>query len=149
VHIYLELPEGSVPDELISGAKVVTGISLAMKSKSGGKSKVIMQMPAPARGLRSRLYMVDSPLEEIHVDMTKKVSEMLALRSSMATVASVYGLDSDIPNASNKKGWEDLARKVAGSVARASQLEVQVGKVRGHVVLQGVGSAYTRRKPCQ
>jgi hypothetical protein len=123
MYVYLELPEGRVPDELIVGSKTVIGIALSMKDRAGGKSKSVMLVPEPARGMRSRLYVVNSPLEEIHVDMMKKVQEGLALRSSMATLASVFGFDSDIPSPGNTLGWETLSRKVA---ARAAQLDSHV-----------------------
>ena len=94
MYIYLELPEGRVPSELIDGTKVVTEISLSMKSKSGGRSKSVMSLSETDRGSRSRMYVIDRPIEEIHAGMTKIVSETLALRSSMATLASVFGFDS-------------------------------------------------------
>ena len=123
MYIYLELPEGRVPDGLVDGSKTVIGISLSMKSRTGEKSKSVMSMPEPARGLRSRLYVLDSPIESVHVDVKRLVSESLALRSSMATLASIFGFDSDIPSPWNKLGWEVLARKVAG---RAEQLDSHV-----------------------
>ena len=123
MYIYLELPEGKVPGGLIDGMKVVTGISLSMKGKTGSKSKAVMSMPEPARGLRSRLYVLDSPIEEVHSVTTKMVAEVLALRSSMAKLASILGFDSDIPSPGNKLGWEALSRKVA---ERAAQLDAHV-----------------------
>lgn len=123
MYIYLELPEGRVPSELIDGTKVVTEISLSMKSKSGGRSKSVMSLSETDRGSRSRMYVIDRPIEEIHAGMTKIVSETLALRSSMATLAAVFGFDSDIPSPSNMSGWEALSRKVA---ERAAQLDAHV-----------------------
>jgi len=123
VHIYLELPEDRVPDALLNGTKVVAGIVLSMKSKSGGWSKSVMSSLEPDRGLRSRLYVINSPIEEIHAGMTRMVSETLALRSSMATLAAVFGFDSNIPSPGNTLGWEALSRKVA---ERAAQLENHV-----------------------
>jgi hypothetical protein len=123
VYVYLELPEGKVPDGLVDGAKVVTGITLSMRSRAGRRSKVVMSVLEPARGARSRLYVVNSPLEEIHADMTKRVAEVMALRASMATLAFVFGFDSDIPTPENKLGWEALSRKVA---ERAAQLDAHV-----------------------
>jgi hypothetical protein len=123
MYVYLELPEGRVPADLIDGTKVVIGITLSVKSKGGVKSKVAMIMRDPARGVRSRLYVINSPIEEIHADMTKRVSEALVLRSSMATLASIFGFDSDIPRLGNRMGWEALSRKVA---ERAAQLDAHV-----------------------
>lgn len=149
MYIYLELPEGRVPGELVDGSKVVTGITLSMKSRAGGKSKAVMEVPEPARGARSRLYLINSPIEEIYSEMTKIVSESLAMRSSMATLASVYGLGLDIPDAVNKKGWGDLARKVVSQAVGSLHLEDQAGKLRGHVVFQGAGTSVARRKKWQ
>jgi hypothetical protein len=123
MYVYLELPEGRVPADLIDGTKVVIGITLSVKSKGGVKSKVAMIMRDPARGVRSRLYVINSPIKEIHADMTKRVSEALVLRSSMATLASIFGFDSDIPRLGNRMGWEALSRKVA---ERAAQLDAHV-----------------------
>ena len=121
--IYLELPEGQVPYELINGTKVVIGVTLSMKGRTGGRSKAVMSMPEPDRGLRSRLYVLDSPIEGVHADVNRLVAEALALRSSMATLASIFGFDSDIPSHGNKLGWEALSRKVA---ERAAQLDDHV-----------------------
>ena len=123
MYIYLELPEGRVPDELIDGSKIVTGITLSMKGRAGGRSKAVMSMPEPDRGLRSRLYLLELPIESVHADVKRLVAEALALRSSMATLASIFGFDSDIPSAWNKLGWEALSRKVA---ERAAQLDAHV-----------------------
>jgi len=123
MYIYLELPEGRVPDELIDGSKIVTGITLSMKGRAGGRSKAVMSMPEPDRGLRSRLYLLDLPIEAVHADAKRLVDEALAMRSSMATLASVFGFDSDIPSPGNKLGWEALSRKVA---ERAAQLDAHV-----------------------
>ena len=123
MYIYLELPEGRVPDELIDGSKIVTGITLSMKGRAGGRSKAVMSMPEPDRGLRSRLYLLDLPIEAVHADAKRQVAEALAMRSSMATLASVFGFDSDIPSPGNKLGWEALSRKVA---ERAAQLDAHV-----------------------
>ena len=123
MYIYLELPEGRVPGELVDGSKVVTGITLSMKSRAGGKSKAVMEVPEPARGLRSRLYVINSPIEEVHAEMTKMVSEILVLRSSVVTLATIFGFDSDIPSPGNTLGWETLSRKVA---ERAAQLDAHV-----------------------
>jgi hypothetical protein len=120
MHVYLELPEGKVPADLIDGSKVVIGITLSMKSRAGSKSESIMDLPKPDRGARSRLYLINSPIEEIHADTTKTVAEVLALRSSMSTLASIFGLEADIPSPGNKLGWEALSRKV---VERAERVE--------------------------
>ena len=123
MYTYLELPEGQVPSGLIDGTKVVTGIVLSMKGRAGGRSKAVMSMPEPDRGLRSRLYLLDLPIEAVHADAKRLVDEALAMRSSMATLASVFGFDSDIPSPGNKLGWEALSRKVA---ERAAQLDAHV-----------------------
>ena len=123
MYIYLELPEGQVPYELINGTKVVIGVTLSMKGGTGGRSKAVMSMPQPARGLRSRIYVLDSPIEAVHADVKRLVAEALAMRSSMATLASIFGFDSDIPSPGNKLGWEALSRKVA---ERAAQLDAHV-----------------------
>ena len=123
MYIYLELPEAKVLDELLVGSKKVTGIVLSMKDRWGGRSKAVMSMPQPARGLRSRIYVLDSPIEAVHADVKRLVAEALAMRSSMATLASVFGFDSDIPSPGNKLGWEALSRKVA---ERAAQLDAHV-----------------------
>ena len=121
--IYLELPEGQVPYELINGTKVVIGVTLSMKGRAGGRSKAVMSMAKPDRGLRSRLYLLDLPIEEVHADAERLVDEALAMRSSMATLASIFGFDSDIPSHGNKLGWKALSRKVA---ERAAQLDAHV-----------------------
>ena len=118
MHVYLELPEGKVPADLIDGSKVVIGITLSMKSRAGSKSESIMDLPKPDRGARSRLYMIDSPIEDIHADMVKRTAEVLSLRSSMATLASIFGFEDDIPSPRNGLGWEALSRKVAERAER-------------------------------
>ena len=120
MNIYLELPEGKVPGELIDGSKEVSGIILFMRDKSGVRSKVAMSMPKPDRGARSRLYVINRPIEEIYADMTERMDEVMALRASVATMALVFGFDDDIPTKENKLGWEALAKRVA---ARAVQLD--------------------------
>ena len=123
MYTYLELPEGQVPSGLIDGTKVVTGIVLSMKGRAGGRSKAVMSMAKPDRGLRSRLYLLDLPIEVVHADAEGLVDEALAMRSSMATLASIFGFDSDIPSHGNKLGWKALSRKVA---ERAAQLDAHV-----------------------
>ena len=123
MYIYLELPEGKVPVGLIDGTKAVVGIVLSMKDKNGIDSKVAMDVSKPDRGARSRLYAIDSPIEEIHADTTKRVGEVLMLRSSMASLASIFGFEVDIPTSGNGLGWEALSRKVTD---RAQQLNEHV-----------------------
>lgn len=110
MYVYLELPEGKVPSELIAGV----------------------------RGARSRLYVIDSPIEEIHADMTKRVGEVLILRSSMASLASIFGFEADIPTSGNGLGWEALSRKVTD---RAQQLNDHVS-----ARLEDLGLKRPRRK---
>ena len=121
MYVYLELPEGKVPRELIGGTKVIVGVTLSMRTRNGIRSKVVMDVPKPDRGVRSRLYGIDSPIEEIHADMVKRTAEVLSLRSSMATLASIFGFEDDIPSPRNGLGWEALSRKVA---ERAERVEV-------------------------
>jgi hypothetical protein len=129
MYIYLELPEAKVLDELLVGSKKVTGIVLSMKDRWGGRSKAVMSRLKPDRGLRSRLYLLDLPIEVVHADAKRQVAEALAMRSSMATLASLFGFDSDIPSPGNKLEWEALSRKVAG---RAEQLAFHIStKLKG------------------
>jgi hypothetical protein len=138
MYIYLELPEGKVPRELIVGTKTVVGITLSMKARDGIKSKVVMDVSSPDRGAKSRLYGLNKPIEEIHADLTKMVTEALVLRSSMATLASMFGFDSYISTAGNGLGWEALSRKVE---ERARQLDDHVS-----ASLEDLGLKRPRRK---
>ena len=138
MYIYLELPEGKVPRELMAGTKAVVGITLSMKARNGIKSKVVMDVSRSDRGAKSRLYGLNKPMEEIHDDLTKMVTEALVLRSSMATLASIFGFDSDMPTARNGLGWEALTRKVA---ERARQLDDYVS-----ARLEDLGLKGTNRK---
>jgi hypothetical protein len=141
MYTYLELPEGQVPYELINGTKVVIGVTLSMKGTTGGRSKAVMSMPKPDRGLRSRLYLLNLPIEEAHAEAKSLVAESLAMRSSMATLASVFGFDSDIPSPGNKLGWEELSRKVA---ERAAQLDAHVS---ARLEELGLKRPRSKRKP--
>jgi len=139
MYIYLELPEGKVPADLIDGTKVVTGVTLSMKAGDGSMSKDVMALPKSDRGARSLLYMIDSPIEEIHADMLKRVVEVLNLRSSMSLMASILGFEDDIPTPGNELSWEMLARKVTERVkqlddhvsARLEDLGLKVSNVPG------------------
>jgi hypothetical protein len=139
MYIYLELPEEKVPRELIGGTKIVVGITLSMRARNGIRSKVVMDVPKPDRGVRSRLYGIDSPIEEIHADMLKRVVEVLNLRSSMSLMASILGFEDDIPSPGNELSWEMLARKVTERVkqlddhvsARLEDLGLKVSNVPG------------------
>jgi hypothetical protein len=83
MYIYLELPEDKVPSELIDGTAVVTGIVVTVKATHGSANHdVVVPLPKPARGLRSRLYVTNRSLEEIHAGMMKMGEEILALQSS-------------------------------------------------------------------
>jgi len=52
MYVYLELPEGRVPADLIDGTKVVIRVTLSVKSQGRGQAKVAMiHAENPARGL--------------------------------------------------------------------------------------------------
>jgi hypothetical protein len=111
MNIYLELPEGEVPADLFDGNKAIVGITLCVRSGVGTESEVSMSGRL-ACGKRSRLYATNRPLEEIHAAQIAMSTEIMALRSSVATVASLFGLGHHIPVPGSGMRWEVLASQV-------------------------------------
>jgi len=119
--IYLQLPDGSVPDELLQHPDTIVSIRFVTQERgTGKKSGFVIEIPEPVllcpepglgfvRSPHVRFYMLNSPLEAIHAEMMELTREALGLRASLATMADILEMKDMVPTAVNHLSWGSLA----------------------------------------
>jgi len=119
--LYMQLPDGSVPQELLNRSGIITEIRFVTREPgSKRRSGFVISVPEPdllcpepgldfACSPHVRFYQLNSPLEKIHADMMEATREALTLRSSLATMADILGSKDEIPTATNHLSWTSLA----------------------------------------
>ena len=103
--LYVSLPDGSVPKEILDGKLAIGRAELDLILPGGRRHRVCVKSPSP----HVRLYALNRPLEEIKTQHAAMVLELLDLRSRLMLMAMRLGLKSRVPSSRNKLTWLQLA----------------------------------------
>ena len=104
--LYMGLPDGSVPKEVLDGKMAIERVEILMTEtlSSGHRHRIFVR-----RSPHLRLYTINRPLEEIKVQQETMMRELLDLRSRLMLIAVRLNLKNRVPSLRNGLPWLQLA----------------------------------------